>query len=366
MIPPTHGWTEHKAPDGRPYYYNSITRVSTYDKPNELKTPQEKAAAAAAVKTTQVVIAAPSTVPTTKNLATTPVTAVAASTAPALSGVAPVTAAPVAAAPATAAPAPAATAVTPASSATIVAPTTVATVAAAPAGATPAVAAPPAAAKPPAPVPPVVIPKCKWKAYDGPNGRKYYSDGKTSVWDKPQELKDYEAAVAAKEAASKLKAAAEAAAAAQAAVAAAPPASAPAANAAPAENVSAAVTNTAVAEATGSLGGGSTDATTAASGGEEKAELEAKVELVGFGGSNGVRLVETPKSPEDTVVSSPAETNGSGVSGKNKGKKKEEAVEVTYNTEEEKKAAFIEMLRECEVTSTTKVCDCEWVGKEEP
>ena len=28
---------------------------------------------------------------------------------------------------------------------------------------------------------------------------------------------------------------------------------------------------------------------------------------------------------------------------------------MTYNTEEEKKEAFIEMLRECEVTSTTKV-----------
>lgn len=356
MMPPTHGWTEHKAPDGRPYYYNSITRVSTYDKPNELKSPQEKAAATAAVKATQVVIAAPSTVPTTKNSATTPVSAAAASNAP--SAVAPVTTAPVAAAPATAAPAAAAV-----SPATKVATTTATTVAAAPAGATPTVAVPPAAAKPPASVPPVVIPKCKWKAYDGPNGRKYYSDGKTSVWDKPQELKDYEAAVAAKEIASKEKAAAEAAAAAQAAVSAAPPASTPAANVLPSENMSAAVINTAVAETAGTLGGGSADITTAASGGEEKAEQEAKMELVGFGGSNGVRLVETPKSPEDAVIASPAETNGSGASGKNKGKKKE-VVEVTYNTEEEKKAAFIEMLRECEVTSTTKVGDQEWVGED--
>ncbi|CAN0235089.1 unnamed protein product, partial [Ectocarpus sp. 6 AP-2014] len=61
----------------------------------------------------------------------------------------------------------------------------------------PAAIVPPVAPKPAAPVAPVVIPKCKWKAYDGPGGRKYYSDGKASLWDKPKELKDYEAAVAA-------------------------------------------------------------------------------------------------------------------------------------------------------------------------
>lgn len=30
-------WTEHKAPDGRKYYYNTITRESRWDKPEELK-----------------------------------------------------------------------------------------------------------------------------------------------------------------------------------------------------------------------------------------------------------------------------------------------------------------------------------------
>ena len=31
-------WTEHKAPDGRTYYYNSITKESRWEKPDELKT----------------------------------------------------------------------------------------------------------------------------------------------------------------------------------------------------------------------------------------------------------------------------------------------------------------------------------------
>ncbi|BFY99058.1 hypothetical protein BsWGS_02097 [Bradybaena similaris] len=35
-------WGEHKAPDGRIYYYNSITKESSWEKPEELKTPQEK------------------------------------------------------------------------------------------------------------------------------------------------------------------------------------------------------------------------------------------------------------------------------------------------------------------------------------
>ncbi|XP_015761269.1 PREDICTED: pre-mRNA-processing factor 40 homolog A-like [Acropora digitifera] len=34
-------WTEHKAPDGRTYFYNTETKVSTWQKPNELKTPGE-------------------------------------------------------------------------------------------------------------------------------------------------------------------------------------------------------------------------------------------------------------------------------------------------------------------------------------
>lgn len=31
-------WTEHTAPDGRRYYYNSLTRESRWEKPEELKT----------------------------------------------------------------------------------------------------------------------------------------------------------------------------------------------------------------------------------------------------------------------------------------------------------------------------------------
>ncbi|CAD7080037.1 unnamed protein product [Hermetia illucens] len=39
---PTSEWSEHKAPDGRVYYYNSITKQSSWEKPDELKTPAEK------------------------------------------------------------------------------------------------------------------------------------------------------------------------------------------------------------------------------------------------------------------------------------------------------------------------------------
>lgn len=38
----TSEWSEHKAPDGRPYYYNNVTKQSSWDKPDDLKTPIEK------------------------------------------------------------------------------------------------------------------------------------------------------------------------------------------------------------------------------------------------------------------------------------------------------------------------------------
>jgi hypothetical protein len=34
-------WSEHKAPDGRIYYYNSETKQSSWQKPDELKTKAE-------------------------------------------------------------------------------------------------------------------------------------------------------------------------------------------------------------------------------------------------------------------------------------------------------------------------------------
>lgn len=34
-------WSEHKAPDGRTYFYNSVTKQSLWEKPDELKTPCE-------------------------------------------------------------------------------------------------------------------------------------------------------------------------------------------------------------------------------------------------------------------------------------------------------------------------------------
>ncbi|XP_052865585.1 pre-mRNA-processing factor 40 homolog A [Anopheles cruzii] len=35
-------WSEHKTPDGRTYYYNSLTKQSLWEKPEEMKTPAEK------------------------------------------------------------------------------------------------------------------------------------------------------------------------------------------------------------------------------------------------------------------------------------------------------------------------------------
>ena len=34
-------WTEHKAPDGRTYYYNAATRQSSWEKPDSLKSSAE-------------------------------------------------------------------------------------------------------------------------------------------------------------------------------------------------------------------------------------------------------------------------------------------------------------------------------------
>ncbi|NWS75146.1 PR40A factor, partial [Crotophaga sulcirostris] len=35
-------WTEHRSPDGRTYYYNTETKQSTWEKPDDLKTPAEQ------------------------------------------------------------------------------------------------------------------------------------------------------------------------------------------------------------------------------------------------------------------------------------------------------------------------------------
>eukprot|EP00962_Isochrysis_galbana_P058816 scaffold32120_cov62-Isochrysis_galbana.AAC.1 len=42
------GWTEHLSPDGRRYYYHKARGISSWEKPNELKTRAELSAAAAA------------------------------------------------------------------------------------------------------------------------------------------------------------------------------------------------------------------------------------------------------------------------------------------------------------------------------
>ncbi|KAG9788785.1 hypothetical protein KCU88_g1642, partial [Aureobasidium melanogenum] len=46
-LPPTPGqWQEARAPDGRTYYYNTVTKATQWTKPTELMTPLEKALAA--------------------------------------------------------------------------------------------------------------------------------------------------------------------------------------------------------------------------------------------------------------------------------------------------------------------------------
>ena len=50
QLPPSagaSGWTEHKAPDGRTYYFHKAKGVSAWEKPDEMKTEQEKVVASA-------------------------------------------------------------------------------------------------------------------------------------------------------------------------------------------------------------------------------------------------------------------------------------------------------------------------------
>ena len=42
---PPNPWQEYKSPDGRVYYYNSITKVTQWTKPEELMSPAERALA---------------------------------------------------------------------------------------------------------------------------------------------------------------------------------------------------------------------------------------------------------------------------------------------------------------------------------
>ncbi|OAC99165.1 hypothetical protein MUCCIDRAFT_148938, partial [Mucor lusitanicus CBS 277.49] len=35
-------WKEHTTPEGRKYWYNNVTRQSTWEKPDDLLTPEEK------------------------------------------------------------------------------------------------------------------------------------------------------------------------------------------------------------------------------------------------------------------------------------------------------------------------------------
>ncbi|WIA16549.1 hypothetical protein OEZ85_013221 [Tetradesmus obliquus] len=143
---PQSDWTEHPGPNGRSYFFNRVTKVSTWTKPDELMTAVERAKAAADK---------------------------AGAAAPAAAAAAPAAAAPAAAAAAPAAAAPAA-----ASSA---AASDVAAAAAA-AGSSSAVSE---AAK-------------AWKQYTAPDGRPYFYNKitKESKWTMPEEMKQAAAAAA--------------------------------------------------------------------------------------------------------------------------------------------------------------------------
>ena len=41
LSPQKSNWTEHKAPDGRTYFYNHVTKQSSWEKPDELKSQSE-------------------------------------------------------------------------------------------------------------------------------------------------------------------------------------------------------------------------------------------------------------------------------------------------------------------------------------
>ncbi|TKY88009.1 hypothetical protein EX895_003105 [Sporisorium graminicola] len=43
MSTPAAPWTEHRTPEGRPYWYHTIEKRSVWEKPSELKTPRERA-----------------------------------------------------------------------------------------------------------------------------------------------------------------------------------------------------------------------------------------------------------------------------------------------------------------------------------
>jgi pre-mRNA-processing factor 40 len=44
--PPAQVWQEHRTPDGRSYYYNTLTKATQWTKPEDLMTPAEVCASA--------------------------------------------------------------------------------------------------------------------------------------------------------------------------------------------------------------------------------------------------------------------------------------------------------------------------------
>ncbi|CAM9791524.1 unnamed protein product [Ectocarpus sp. 12 AP-2014] len=130
------------------------------------------------------------------------------------------------------------------------------------------------------------MPTCKWKAYRlAEDGRPYYSDGESSVWVKPKELEDYEAALAA--AATGGESAATDAAAAAAALPATPPAAPVAAVAAPVLPATSAENGAAAAAVGGGGSGGALPAGVLAVGDLAEVMARSKPSLPGTTAASG-------------------------------------------------------------------------------
>ncbi|CAM9687796.1 unnamed protein product, partial [Ectocarpus sp. 12 AP-2014] len=137
------------------------------------------------------------------------------------------------------------------------------------------------------------MPTCKWKAYRlAEDGRPYYSDGESSVWVKPKELEDYEAALAAaatggESAATDAAAAAAAAAASAAQLPATPPAAPVAAVAAPVLPATSAENGAAAAAVGGGGSGGALPAGVLAVGDLAEVMARSKPSLPGTTAASG-------------------------------------------------------------------------------
>ena len=163
---------------------------------------------------------------------------------------------------------------------------------------------------------------CKWKEYTTPDGRKYFSDGVNSVWVEPPELTQYKAQAAALNGDSPAASQSSApSATADSAAAAAPPSAQNLAVAASATGVGAAVVSSGVAASV---------------------------------------------SGADSAVNQTSKSAGGGGGGGRKRGLGAAAAPLVFNSQEERVSAFIEMLRDMEISSNHKWADVQRLCSEDP